>query len=400
MLIFFTVFIDLIGFGIVIPLLPLFAEKFGASGLTVGLLLMSYSLMQFIFTPIWGRLSDRVGRRPMLILSLAASGVGYLIWGFSASLPMLFLSRIVAGAGNANLAVAQAYIADVTTAENRARGMGLVGAAFGLGFVLGPAIGGAALSLGGSYQVAGLLAAGFSLLDLVLTFFLLPEPEKRTQAGHERFSLEPDFYWKTLSTASLRVPLAIFFISTFSFSLMEATLVLLTERQFSFSAAQNGWMFAYIGLVMVFVQGGMIGRLSKRFGEQKLIAAGTALVAAGLLLTPATTTPAVLYGALALLAIGSGINNPSNQSILSKLAPRDKVGGVLGVGQSLSTLGRILGPLAGGASFQYVGVASPYLIGASTMLLAFVLSLLLPDSQALATLVDQRHRIEPSEAKT
>jgi MFS family permease len=381
LLIFFTVFIDLIGFGIIIPLLPTFAEKFGAGGLQVGLLLMSYSAMQFLFTPFWGRLSDNVGRRPILLTSLAASGVGYLIWGFAGTLPMLFLSRIVAGFGNANLAVAQAYIADVTTAENRAKGMGIVGAAFGLGFVLGPAIGG--LCAAHHYQLAGYVAAGFSFLDLLLTFFFLPEPEKRSQAGHERFVMEPNFYIRTLTNESLRVPLSIFFVSTFAFALMETTLVLLTEHQFHFNAADNGWMFAYIGLVMVFMQGGMIGRLSKKYGEKKLVVAGSILVAAGLALTPVTNSVALLYAALGLLAIGSGMTNPSNQSILSKLARREEVGGVMGVGQSLSTLGRILGPIAGGAAFQFIGMSSPYFLGAATMILCFAAALFLPDREAL-----------------
>ncbi len=375
LLIFFTVFIDLIGFGIIIPLMPTFAEHFGANPLIVGLLLMSYSLMQFIFTPFWGRLSDNVGRRPILLVSLAASAAGYLIWGFSGSLFMLFLSRLVAGAGNANLSVAQAYIADVTTAENRAKGMGLIGAAFGLGFVLGPAIGGLCSQLG--QNNVGFVAAGFSLLDLVLTYFFLPEPPNRSQVAHERFKLEPSFYFRTVADSNLRIPLAIFFISTFAFSNMEATLVLLTEKRFHFSMSDNSWMFTYIGFLMVMVQGGLIGRLSKKFGEIPLISVGTALVSVGLLLTPATSSVVVLYIALAVLAIGSGINNPSNQSILSRLATRSEVGGVMGVGQSLSTLGRILGPVAGGAAFQYCGDSSPYVLGAAAMVVAFVLSFFL-----------------------
>lgn len=378
LLIFLTVFIDLIGFGIIIPLMPMFAEKFGANALTVGLLLTTYSLMQFIFTPFWGRLSDNIGRRPVLLISLSASAIGYLIWGFSNSLEMLFLSRLVAGFGNANLAVAQAYIADITTAENRAKGMGLVGAAFGLGFVFGPAIGGMCTHYGMALNTIGFVAAAFSLIDLVLTALRLPEPEKRSRAGHDRFQLDRGFYTRTLTDKSLAVPLLIFFFSTFAFSNMEATLVLLTERIFHFNVAQNSWMFLYIGFIMVFVQGGMIGRLSKKYGEAPLVQAGTLLVAAGLLLTPATQNIWGLAGALALLAIGSGINNPSNQSILSKLAPPAEVGGVLGVGQSMSTLGRILGPAVGGFLFDRFGTGSPYWFAAGTMVVAFVLALRLP----------------------
>jgi MFS transporter, DHA1 family, tetracycline resistance protein len=377
LLIFLTVFIDLIGFGLIIPFLPTFAEDFGAGGFMVGLVVMSYSLMQFFFTPVWGRLSDRVGRRPVLMVSLAASSLGYLLWGFADSLAILFLSRLVAGFGNANLAVAQAYVADVTSPENRAKGMGLVGAAFGLGFVLGPAIGGLCAPWG--LNACGFVAAAISFVDLVLTFFLLPEPEVRSEAAHERFDISPSFYFKTIAAKRYRIPLLLFFVSTFAFANMEATLVLLTEHQFGFTAQQNGWMFVYIGMIMVILQGGLIGRLSKRFGEKRLINCGCLLVAAGFLLTPATTAVLVLFMSLALFSIGSGLNSPSNQSILSKLVPADQSGGVLGVGHSLSTLGRILGPIAGGAAFQFIGMASPYVIGAICMLLAFVLSLFLPD---------------------
>lgn len=385
LLIFFTVFIDLIGFGIVIPLLPAFAEEYGAQGMMVGLVVMSYSLMQFVFTPVWGRLSDRIGRRPIILLSLVASCLGYIIWGFAGSLWMLFLSRLVAGFGNANLAVAQAYIADVTTPENRAKGMGIVGAAFGLGFVLGPFIGG--LCAGYGHHLAGFVASGFSALDLLLTFFLLPEPQTRTQAAHERFNPHLDFYWSTLTDKKYRLPLALFFISTFAFANMETTLVLLTEHQYSFTSAQNGLMFAYIGLIMVIMQGGMIGRLSKQFSEKHLIVTGSLLVALGLLATPLTNSVPVLLVALLFLAVGSGINTPSNQSILSKLAPSSDMGGVMGVGQSLSTLGRIVGPLAGGAAFQYVGMSCPYLIGGAAMIFACILATRLPKSLSNQTIV-------------
>jgi MFS transporter, DHA1 family, tetracycline resistance protein len=398
-LIFLTVFIDLVGFGIVIPVLPSYAQNLHADGFTIGVLMSAYSVMQFLFMPFWGRLSDHVGRRPILLISLTASTIGYLIWGFSASLTMLFVSRLVAGAGNANLACAQAYIADITTPENRAKGMGLIGAAFGLGFVLGPAIGGLALMggqlptiftqlgqnlhlpLGGplsGLQLVGFLAAALSLTDLILTFFLLPEPEKRSKAGTERFNLSPSFYFDTLRNKELRLSFAIFFISTFAFANMEATLVLLTNREYHFTDFQNEMMFTYIGLLIVFVQGGMIHRLVKKYGEKKLITIGCFMIGLGLLLTPLTVDLKVLAVALALLSFGAGINTPSNQSMLSRLAPGDRMGGVLGIGQSLSTLGRILGPLVGGAAFQYLGVACPYYIGATAMLVAFALSFQLP----------------------
>ncbi|PWT99701.1 MAG: tetracycline resistance MFS efflux pump [Candidatus Melainabacteria bacterium] len=396
LLIFFTVFIDLVGFGLIIPVMPTYAQQLKADGLTVGLLIASYSLMQFLLMPFWGRLSDHIGRRPILLISLFTSAVGYLIWGFSNSLVALFASRLIAGAGNANISVAQAYVADVTTPENRAKGMGVIGAAFGLGFVLGPALGGLFLGSNGQVclgnllrwdqfnghvnglQLVGFLAAFMSVLDLILTYCFLPEPEKRSNAGTERFSLNPSFYTETLKNPLIRTSLIIFFVSTFAFANMEATLVMLTQKQYGLSPHQNSLMFAYIGLLIVFIQGGMIHRLSKKYGEKKLIGIGTLLVACGLILTPLTSDMRVLYLALALLAFGSGINTPSNQSMVSKLAPPDKIGGVLGVGQSLSTLGRILGPAVGGAAYQYLGTFSPYGIGAVAMVVAFLLSLRLP----------------------
>ncbi len=401
-LIFLTVFIDLIGFGLIIPVMPSYAKELQASDFTVGVLIAAYSCMQLLFAPFWGRLSDHIGRRPVLLISLAASSLGYLIWGSAHTLGGLFLSRLVAGAGNANIPVAQAYVADVTTPENRAKGMGLIGAAFGLGFVLGPAIGGLCVSHIGQnslsslitglfhmpsnsltgLQTVGYVAAAISLIDLILTFFMLPEPEKRSQAGAERFSLEPGFYLRTLTNPKLTISFLIFFLSTFAFANMEATIVLLTMQKFNFGPFQNSIMFTYIGILIVLVQGGMIHRLAKKYGEKHLIAAGTILVFFGLILIPGSPYfpgLAVLGVALALLAFGSGINNPSNQSMLSKLAPQEKVGGVLGVGQSISTLGRILGPIIGGAAFQYLGISSPYVIGAVVMMVAFMLSFSLPE---------------------
>ena len=398
-IIFLTVFLDLLGFGLIIPVMPSYALELHASDLAVGFLIAAYSFMQLIFAPFWGRLSDHIGRRPILLFSLAASTIGYVVWGLSGSLAMLFVSRLIQGAGNANIPVAQAYIADITTPENRAKGMGLIGAAFGLGFVFGPAIGGYCVSpmcqnaifsafpslfqsghLAG-LQMIGYVAAAITLLDLVLVFFLLPEPEKRSKAASERFSLDPTFYLETLNNKKLQVSLLIFFLSTFAFANMEATIILFTQREFNFTPLQNSMMFTYIGLLIVLVQGGLIHRLAKKYGEKHLIAVGTFLVGVGLLLIPFSpdSRNIVLLGiALALLAFGSGINNPSNQSLLSKLAPQEKIGGILGVGQSLSTLGRILGPIVGAAAFQYLGYASPYFIGATIMVLAFIFSFSLP----------------------
>jgi len=389
LLIFLTVFIDLVGFGLVIPILPTYAQELKASDSLIGLLIASYSVMQFIFTPFWGRLSDRIGRRPVLLISLTASFAGYLIWGFSQSIIWLFVSRIVAGFGNANIAVAQAYISDVTTEENRAKGMGLVGAAFGLGFVLGPALGLAALALTHDLKTVGLVAAAFSLLDLILTAAFLPEPENRGDFARDRFGLSPEFIVKTLTDSKLKISFLIFFVSTFAFANMEATLVLLTMKQFHWGPSQNSWMFLYIGFWIILVQGGLIRRLTKKNAEKRLISVGSLLTAIGLALVPLTGNATMLYVALGIMSIGTSINNPCNQSLISKLADHQYVGGVLGLGQSLSTLGRILGPLAGCYLFEKVGYQSPYIAGAACMLVSMVLSFMLPGLPAASAKVEE-----------
>lgn len=375
-LIFLTVFIDLVGFGLIIPVLPTYAQQLHADETTIGFLIAVYSLMQFLLMPFWGRLSDKIGRRPVLLISLFASFAGYVIWGFSNSLPLLFLARIVAGAGNANLAVAQAYVADVTSEENRTKGMAMIGIAFGLGFVLGPAIGGFCSHLG--LNVVGYIAAALSLVDLIFTAAILPEPQKRSNAATERYGLGIDFYLKTVQNPRFRESLLIFFLSTFAFAGMETTLVLLTKDYFGFTPIQNSMLFVYVGVLILLVQGGLVRRMTKKNIEKRMISAGTLITAFGLALAPAFHNVPMLCVALFLLALGSGINTPSNQSILSKLAPTEKMGGILGVGQSVATLGRILGPALAGFAYQHYGPAVPYWVGAAVMLIACAFSGRLP----------------------
>ncbi len=374
-LIFLTVFIDLLGFGIVLPLLPYYAhqEPFDASEWQIGLLVASYSLMQFIFAPIWGRISDRVGRRPIILLSLMGSTISYLIFGLAQSLVVLFLSRILAGIGAANIPTAQAYIADTTTPENRAKGMGLIGAAFGLGFIFGPAVGGFLSHWG--YSMPGFVAAGICFADFVLTYFLLPESLKEAGASpatHRTVS------WSRMAEAFQRpvigLLLILFFLATFALANMEATFALLSKVKYQYTEAQTGYVFAYMGLLTATVQGGMIRSLVKKLGEHKLIVIGTLAFAVSLLLLPYCWNFWTLAADLALLSFGQGVNTPSITSLISQYASADEQGSVLGVTQSLSSLARVLGPIWGGTLFD-IGFQWPYLTAAGFMGAAFLLSL-------------------------
>jgi multidrug resistance protein len=373
-IIFITVFIDLVGFGIVLPLLPYYAETYGASALAIGFLSTSYSLMQFIFTPVWGRLSDRFGRRPLILLSLAGSCVGFLIFGLARNLVFLFAGRIVAGIAGAIIPTTNAYIADVTTPENRARGMGLVGAAFGLGFILGPAIGGILAPYG--YDKPALLASAMAGMNLVFAYFKLPESitdDIRRGASKRRFDLQ------TLIDA-LRHPrigllLTLYFVVTFAFSNMEATFGLLNEHRYGLSARQTGYLFTFIGLLMSLMQGVLVGRFVKLWGERWCIVLGTFTMIFGLGLLPFAPNIALYCGVIALLSFGTGINNPSIAGLLSRSSHADEQGGIMGIAQSMASLGRIIGPIWGGYAFGAFGFRWPFISAALFMTLAFLLGL-------------------------
>src|SRR5215211_3469020 len=289
LVIFVTVFIDLVGFGIVIPVLPFYVEgtQFDASPRVVGLLFASYSVMQLLFTPILGRLSDRYGRRPVLFFSLLGTSLGFFILGFATTLWMLFAGRIIDGITGGNISTAQAYIADVTTEENRAKGMGLIGAAFGLGFIFGPAIGGI-LSRWGAH-VPFLFAGALSLANATLLYFVLPETvtadhPARVSAATGRWSQ----LVRAVSQPRLAFVLAVYFLFVTAFSVMTASFGLFTLYRFGFDAHDTGWVFAFVGVVGALVQGGLIGRLVKFFGEPALVIAGALLFTASLVLIPLT----------------------------------------------------------------------------------------------------------------
>ncbi len=369
-IIFITVFIDLLGFGIIIPLLPFYAESFGATALTIGLLGTSFSLMQFVFSPIWGRWSDRIGRKPIILLGLMGSCLSYIALALADSLAMLFVARIVGGIAGANIPTAQAYIADVTTPETRARGMGLMGAAFGLGFTFGPAIGGllSRVSPATPMWFAGALCLG----NFVAAWFLLPESRRANAATRSLGRLEA--FRRAVKRPTLLLVLSIYFIVTMAFSAFETTFALFSEARFGFTTSSIGFLFAFIGVILALVQGVLIGKVVPRIGERRLIPLAILAVAIGIGLLPFVWNVPTLLVGLALLAVGLGFNNPSLSSMVSKLSDADDQGGTLGLASSLSSLGRVVGPAWGGYLYDAFGMTTPYLSAAGLMFAAFAVS--------------------------
>ncbi|MBZ0256883.1 MFS transporter [bacterium] len=374
-LVFFTVFLDLLGFGILIPLLPYVATDYGATSFEVGLLMAIYSLAQFIFAPVWGRLSDKVGRRPIMILSLIGSVVGYLMFAFSHTLTMLFISRLLSGAAAANISTANAIVADVMPPEKRTKGMGLVGAAIGLGFVFGPAV--ASVFVGkDDYMLPFLIAAGLSAFDLLLVFFILPETRKVTGAevpGRRRFSMK-------LLSGAMKVKyipslLMISLCYYTAFSAMESTFALFVFKEFGWSARMNGMVLFCVGLVLAFVQGGLVGRVSKILGDFSVLTYGLAGLTAGLLLMCLSYSPNLFLPSVFILSVSAGFATPSMTSLVSQLSSDDVQGGMLGMMQSTASMGRILGPLIGTLAFDAFGHHSPFAISAGIVLAAFFLML-------------------------
>src|SRR5215213_1322469 len=315
-IIFITVFIDLVGFGIVIPILPLYARRFDASETVIGLLLGIFSAMQFIFSPVLGRLSDKVGRRPVLLLSLIGTSVGFLIMGMADTLWLLFLARIIDGISGGNISTAQAYIADVTPPDQRARGMGLIGAAFGLGFVVGPALGGILSRI--SLSAPFFFAAGLAAANAIALYFLLPEslkPENRDRAGRRASIMG---VLKESGSWHLGAIMATWFFSTLSFSIVTAIYALFTLSRFNYDAAHVGYIFAFVGLIGAIIQGGLIGRLVKAFGDKALVIAGTALVAASMFWLPLSDSLGNLLLATTVFAIGNSLATPTLNAMASK----------------------------------------------------------------------------------
>jgi DHA1 family tetracycline resistance protein-like MFS transporter len=371
-IIFVTVFIDLLGFGIIIPLLPFYAESYGASAFTIGLLGTVFSLMQFVVAPICGRWSDRIGRRPIILGGLLASCLAYVALALADTLALIFVARIIGGIAGGNIPTAQAYIADVTTAQNRAKGMGLVGAAFGLGFIVGPAIGGILARYG--HDVPMWCAAALCFANFLAAVWLLPESRHgdRTRVSLSRW----DLLHRARRHPGLLSLLAVFFLLSTAFSGFEATFALFTGRRFGFTAESIGWVFAFIGLVLAIVNGLLVGRVVPVFGERRVIPFAIGLTGLSLLMVPAAHTVPLLFAVCGAMAVGMGFNNPSLTSAVSRLSDSTEQGGMLGLAQSLAALGRIVGPAWGGFLFDWAGITTPFVSAALIMTGALLLAII------------------------
>lgn len=348
--IFVVVFVDLMGFSLILPLLPYYAGSFGASEVTIGWLVATYSICQFLASPVLGGLSDRFGRRPVLVFSQLGSFAGFVLMGLAIHMPSavlwLFVARIVDGVSGGNLSTAMAYISDVTAPEERAKSYGLVGVAFGLGFMLGPAIGGFLSTYG--YDVPAYAAAGFSLASVALTYFYLPESDHRADAerasGLAAFTRIGGYF----EIPELRRLLLVFFFFALPFALYVSMFALYAEKVLGFTAAQTGYFLAFVGFLGVVWQGGFVGPAVKRFGEPRSLLLGLVSSAVGLFLIAWVDTWWKLVPVALFLSFGTGMTRPSLTSMITQAAPQNRRGGVLGITSSLESFSRIVAPIAGG----------------------------------------------------
>jgi DHA1 family tetracycline resistance protein-like MFS transporter len=363
-----TVALDLIGFGIILPILAIYGERLGASPTTLGFVVSSFSLAQFVCSPLLGRLSDRIGRRPVILLSLFGTAAGSILTGAATSVWMLFLGRIVDGASGASVSVAQGAVTDVASPAERPRLLGLLGAAFGVGFVLGPALGGLAALWGP--RVPFFVAAAIAFANGLVAWKRLPET-------HPPGTVTPAPAASAVETADRRRDLTrlalVAFIATAAFSAFEATFSLLGERRFDLTESSVFVVFIGIGLLLVAVQGGMVRPVNARLGPAGALRLALSLLAIGLLLLAAATTWLLLVPSLVLLVLGQGLATPTLAALVANRADEGRRGGALGFQQSAGALARIIGPALGGVLFQHVGVAAPYIVGAGMVGVALLL---------------------------
>lgn len=366
----------------VIPFLSFYAREYGASGTKVGAVVGIYSIMQFFFAPVWGRLSDRVGRRPVILISLTASCTGYLLFAFTHSLTVLFASRVIAGIGGANIGTAQAYIADTTSPENRAKGMGLIGAAFGLGFILGPPMSGILAAIGIRNGLAGNLLPGLVAAGLSFTAFLVALSvlaESKPKGLVPRSGVPPQFdrrVWREIGTNPLLASLISgLFLTLLAVAGMEISVTLHARDRFQFKQMDMSYLFLFMGVIVASIQGGLLGRFVKRFGEKGVIVIGAASFVAGFALIPTIWRVPLLYVVAFLFAIGQGLCYPALTALVSKTAPENERGTLLGMATSVGSLARFIGPLLAGFLYDLAGAAGAFYGGAVLMTGALLIAM-------------------------
>ncbi len=378
--IFLTVFIYLLGFGIIIPITPILSRDLGATAAEAGLLMSVYSLMQFIFSPFWGKLSDRIGRRPILLFCMLCEGFCYLIFAFARNLEVLFIARGLAGFFGASISTASAYISDITPAHERSKGMAVIGVAFGLGFVFGPAIGGLLSIWGQSISPEKFFDTTFTSIwvsvicfaNFLFGYFFLKEsltsaPPQRP--SESRFKI----IWKKLRIPTLGPLMLIYFLLSVSMASMEATLVWFMAETFGWGLQQVSFGFAYIGVILVLTQGFLVRKFLPKVGERYMLPAGIILFIAGMTGIAFSSTIFLMALTMTALAIGNGLTNPSTLGSISLVSPKEDQGMILGITQSFSSLGRILGPALGGYIYYKIAISAPFLVAGALGLLALVI---------------------------
>ena len=372
-IIWLTVFIDLVGFGIVMPILPYYAQRFGAHGVGFGALVGAYSLMQFLATALLGRLSDRVGRRPILLTTMLLNAAGYVLFAFAPSYVLLLIARLISGFAGGNISAAQAYVADITTPEDRSKGMGLIGMAFGLGFIFGPALGGFAAHYGG-HAAPGLVAAGLSLINLVSAYLILPESlreEHRTARELWPFGHMAE----ALAHPELRPLMLVWAIAPFAFSGYTVALPLWAGATLGWQERQLSVFFVVVGMVAAVVQGGLFRVLTRLVGDRALLIVGMLGMALAIAVVPFLASARALYAWTVVLAFSNIIMSPAAAGLVSTFASANEQGTVLGVAQSLSALGRFSGPEAVGGVYDTIAPKAAFLAAAGVMVIGWIASL-------------------------
>lgn len=369
LIIFLTVFVNLVGFGIIIPLLPFYAETFGASPMAIGLLFAVFSLCQLLAAPALGDLSDRYGRRPVLVFSLAGTVVSFVMMALAHSLTMLFVARIIDGLSGGNISTARAYVADVTEPKDRARAYGLIGAAFGLGFIFGPALSGLLSKI--TYTAPIWAAAAITLVATAMAWLWLPETVHRARAGTGNpFRYLPELLRRPIVSRVLIID----FVYWLAFAVFQTTFALFAARRFDFDAPRTGYFLAAYGLLGAVVQGAFIRPIVHKLGDKPTLMLGLSLGALGLIAAAFATSIASFSLSLVLVALGAGLGHPTVTSLVSRVGRGDEQGRVQGAASAVESLGRTVGPVWGNTSLQHYGEAMPYISAAGFLLITLLLS--------------------------